>query len=398
MNSPRITKLENLPVEMLMEIFIYFTADQIYFSFSQLNNSFNLILKSLPKLILVIHEHLDPSVLSFFNSFNKIFYKFCGSRMCCGRCHLHSINGGNRLYGIYPEIDNGWYPKFHEERFPYYPSKIENIIQPDNYSRLQSLVLPNASSKLTQLIFHGEFPRLKVCHLGKCESVILSFSMTIQLQNLRQLTIRGQQGHVLEKILLVCPCLVYLDFSCDDSIPPFHFINRCFPLMKYLRLGRLKHFFFHNGQFVFLLSLFPNLLQFHLIVNDVDTINIQEIANYLHRQCPLLKILVLRIYMQAHMCRFSSVVKLLFCDVVTIVDVETVVDGVTIVDIETVVDGVAIADDETFVNDVAIVDIETVVDDVAIDDVETVADTVTEFVIDVEADGIVVRLSNSEKR
>ncbi|CAF4337373.1 unnamed protein product, partial [Adineta steineri] len=118
--------------------------------------------------------------------------------MCCGRCQPHSINGGNRLYEIYPEIDHGWYPKFHEDRFPYYPSKIDNIIHPENYSRLQSLVLPNASSKLTQLIFHGEFSRLKVCHLGRCGSIILLRSMTIQLQNLRQLTIRKQQGHVLE--------------------------------------------------------------------------------------------------------------------------------------------------------------------------------------------------------
>ncbi|CAF3870003.1 unnamed protein product [Adineta steineri] len=311
MNSSKIIILEDLPVEMLMEIFIYFTADQIYFSFSQLNNSFNLIIKSLPKLILVIHGHFDPSVLSFFNSFNKILYKFCGSRMCCGRCQSHSINGGNRLYEIYPEIDHGWYPKFHEDRFPYYPSKIDNIIHPENYSRLQSLVLPNASSKLTQLIFHGEFSRLKICHLGKCGSIILPCSMTIQLQNLRQLTIRGQQGHVLEKILLACPCLVYLDFSCRSCVPAFHFINHCFPSMKYLRLGRLKNFFFHNGQFISLLSLFPNLLQFHLIVDqcayDVETINIHEIANYLHHKCALLKILALRIDMRGHMLRDSSI-------------------------------------------------------------------------------------------
>ncbi|CAF0802025.1 unnamed protein product [Adineta steineri] len=307
MNSPRITRLEDLPVEMLMEIFIYFTADQIYFTFSQLNNYFNLILKSLPKLNLVIHEHLDPSVLSFFDSFNKILVKFYGSPLEeCG-CQSHSVNGGNRLYEIYWIIDIDWYQNLYEERSPYPPSKMENIIHPDNYSRLQSLVLPNASSKLIQLIFQGEFPRLKVCHLGRCESIIFPCSMTIQLQNLRQLTVHGQQGHVLEKILLMCPCLVYLDFSCNDSIPPFHFLNRCFPSMKYLRLGRLRNFFFHNGQFVFLLSLFPDLLQFHLIVKDVETITIQEIANYLHRQCPLLKILVLRIYMRGHMLRNSSI-------------------------------------------------------------------------------------------
>ncbi|CAF3983896.1 unnamed protein product [Adineta steineri] len=294
---------------MLMEIFIYFTADQIYFSFSQLNNYFNLILKSLPKLILVIHEHLDPSVLSFFNSFNKILFKFCGSHTWFCSCQSHSFNGGNRLYEIYPTRDSGWYLKSNEKRFPYDPSKIENIIHPDNYSRLQSLVLPNASSKLIQLIFHGAFPRLKICHLGRCKSIIFSCSMTIQLQNLRQLTVRGQQGHLLEKILLVCPCLVYLDFSCDSYVPAFHFINHCFPSMKYLRLGLLKNFFFHNGQFIFLLSLFPNLSQFHLTVGQcryhIETIKIQEIANNLHQQCPLLKILVLCIYMKGYM-RCSS--------------------------------------------------------------------------------------------
>ncbi|CAF1250478.1 unnamed protein product [Adineta steineri] len=172
----------------------------------------------------------------FFNSFNKIIFKFSGLHIFCCRCQSHPINAGNRLYEIYPTTDSGWYPEFDEKRFPYYPSKIENIIHPDNYSRLQSLVLPTASSKLIQLIFHGEFPRLKACHLGRCESIILPRSMTIQLQNLRQLTIRKQPGHVLEKILLI-----------------------------------------------------------------------QEIANYLHRQCPLLKILVLCIHMRGHMLRDSSI-------------------------------------------------------------------------------------------
>ena len=79
--------------------------------------------------------------------------------------------------------------------------------------------------------------------------------------------------------------------------------------MKYLRLGRLKNFFFHNGQFEFLLSIFPNLLQFHLTVDqcreNVETIKFREIAHYLRHRCPLLKILVLCIYMQGHM-RWSS--------------------------------------------------------------------------------------------
>lgn len=296
-----IIRLEDLPVEILMEIFVYFTADEIYLSFSQLNNRLNLILKSLPNLILVIHKHLDPSVVSFFYSFNKILIKFKREPFFCD-CQSHPINGGNRLFEIYPTLDNEWYSP--------YLNNIENIIRPNICSRLQSLVLPATSPELTQLIFRGEFLRLRNCHLGKCKPINLPLSMTtIQQQNFRQLTIREQNGYELETILLICSSLVYLDFSCVNFIPPFIFINRCFPSMKCLRLGRLKNFFFHNGQFDLLLSLFPNLLQFHLTADQcrehVETIKFKEIAHYLRHRCPLLKILVLRIYMQGHM-RYSS--------------------------------------------------------------------------------------------
>jgi hypothetical protein len=301
-----ITRLEDLPVEVLMEIFVYFTPGEIYRSFSRLNNRLNLILKSLPNLVLVIHTYLDPSVVSFFYSFNKILVKFRGFRefrMDCG-CQSHSINGGNRLFEIYPTLDNEWCSP--------YLNDIENIIRPDICSRLQSLVLPATSPELTQLIFRGEFLRLRICHLGKCEPIILPLSMTtIQQLSFRQLTIREQNGYDLEKILMICSSLNYLDFSCVNVIPPFMFINRCFPSMKCLRLGRLKNFFFHNGRFDFLLSLFPNLLQFYLTADQcrehVETIKFREIAHYLRRRCPLLKILVLRIYMQRHMRCSSSI-------------------------------------------------------------------------------------------
>jgi len=160
-----ITRLEDLPVEVLMEIFFYFTAGEIYFLFSQLNNRLNLILKSLPNLGLVIRKHLDPSVLSFFYSFNKILIKFSGSHTLGYNCQFHSINGGNRLFEIYPILDTEWFPR--------YFNKIDNIIRPDICSRLQSLILPATSPELTQLIFRGEFLRLRFCHLGQCKPIIL---------------------------------------------------------------------------------------------------------------------------------------------------------------------------------------------------------------------------------
>ncbi|CAF3378402.1 unnamed protein product, partial [Rotaria sp. Silwood2] len=188
-----ITRLEDLSVEVLMEIFVYFTAGEIHLSFSQLNNRLNLILKSLPNLVLVIHEHLNPSVLSSFYSFNKILVKFYRLYTHC-KCQSHFINGGNRLSEIYPTLDNEWDPP--------YLNNIENIIRSDICFQLQSLVLPATSSELTQLIFRGVFLRLRICHLGKCGPIILSSSMTIQQLNFRQLTIRKQNGHELERILL----------------------------------------------------------------------------------------------------------------------------------------------------------------------------------------------------
>ncbi|CAF3744154.1 unnamed protein product [Rotaria socialis] len=130
---------------------------KFYLLFSQLNNRLNLILKTLPNLVLVIRKDFDPSVISFFYSFNKIFVKFSHSDISC-KCQSHSINGGNRLFEIYPALDS--------EMCFNYLNQIENIIRPDISSQLQSLVLAATSPQLAQLIFRGEFPSLRICHLG----------------------------------------------------------------------------------------------------------------------------------------------------------------------------------------------------------------------------------------
>ena len=54
--------------------------------------------------------------------------KFGGSYITRCRYHLHSINGGNRLFEIYPTLDSEWYP--------HYLTVIENRIASNVYSRL----------------------------------------------------------------------------------------------------------------------------------------------------------------------------------------------------------------------------------------------------------------------
>ncbi|CAF2551474.1 unnamed protein product [Rotaria sp. Silwood2] len=295
MDQPIITRFEDLPVEILMEIFDYFKANEIYLLFYKLNNRLKSAIKSLPVLIFVKKRRLGP-ILSFFHSFKAVHVKISHFDIRTSY-QPNKIYGGHRLLYTYSSTDYKWFPRrFH---------RIEKIILSDICSQLRSLILPASSSKLVQSIFRGEFSRLKICHLGKCDPFFISLSISTQLQSFRQLTMRGQKGSEFEKILLMCPSLIYCDFSCDDAIPPFTFINCCLSSMKYLRLTGVEGFLFHNGQFDFLLSLFPNLRQFHLAVEQCDkhleTIEFQKVADTLLHRLPSLKILDLRIQMTKFM-------------------------------------------------------------------------------------------------
>ncbi|CAF3809152.1 unnamed protein product [Rotaria sp. Silwood1] len=303
MDHSIITRLEVLPVEIFIEIFDYFTAIEIYLAFAHLNNRLNSIVKSLPNLIFVTKNHLDP-ILSFFYSFKAIHVEIHQPKLR-SLSKSNIIRNGNSLFQTYSSLDNGL---FHHPL-----DEIENIIRPDICSQLQSLILPSSSPKLVQSIFNGEFPRLEICYLGKCKPVVLPLSTTtIQLQNLHHLTIRRQDGSAFEKILSVCPSLIYFNFSCNNAIPPFVFTTCCFSSMKYLRLCHLRGFLFHNGQFDLLLSFFPNLRQFHLCVNQCkqhkETIEFEMIANILLHRLPFLKIFDLRIGLIDYMC-FSYLVQ-----------------------------------------------------------------------------------------
>ena len=292
MNHPKMTRLEDLPTEILIEIFEYFSGNELYLSFAQLNSRLNSILKFLPNLFLVSTRHIDPHVLSFFYAFKAILTNYDYILRIYHFYEPYYIKGGNRLFQIYPSLDIHWYP--HPQ------NGIENIVRPNICSQLQSLFLAVTPPGLVQSIFNGEFPRLEICHLGQCKPLVLPLSTTIERQSLRQLTIREQYGCALETILSLCPSLIYLDFSCNDVISPFILTTVSFSSTKYLRLGRLERFLFHNGQFDFLLSLFPNLHQFHLTVNQChqhnEIIQFEKIAECLRHRLPLLKILDLRIY------------------------------------------------------------------------------------------------------
>ena len=68
-------RLEDLPVEILFEIFEYFKPDELYSLITHLNLRMNIILKNQPNLKISIKNHLEPA-LSFFNSFTSLTINF----------------------------------------------------------------------------------------------------------------------------------------------------------------------------------------------------------------------------------------------------------------------------------------------------------------------------------
>jgi hypothetical protein len=294
MDYMNVFQLEDLPVEILVEIFQYLTTHELYFSFSHLNIRINLILKSLPNLNLITTYHADP-VLSFFNSFKAIQLKFNRFNSSL----LSEFNFSNFVnihsFMICSETHSDDYIKPIEQ--------INIFICPDLCPQLQSLWLPYCSQSLTECIFAGAFPYLKICHLYDTtyrKIILLSPTINI-LPSLCQLTIGDIMGYEFEKILIRCPNLRYLDFTCYGVLPRFCYLNSSYSSLKHLRLSRIESFSFHNGQFDSLLSFFPNLIHFDLTVYRCpsydETIDFEKVAHCLHHHLPRLRRLEFYIYL-----------------------------------------------------------------------------------------------------
>jgi hypothetical protein len=292
MNVANISQLEDLPVEMLTEIFRYFTVQELYFSFSQLNSRLNSILKSMCNLIVKTTSHCDPA-LSFFDSFAAVQIHFNDSTSSTLSQFNFSNFIGIQSFVICRTI-------FSDEYFEPI-EQLDKFICPTLCPQLEYLRIPYCSQTLADWIFTGAFPHLKICHLydTSYEKMILPSSTINSLPSLRRLTVEERNGDEFEKILLICPNLSYLNFSCDCALSSLVHGNASYSSMKRLRISRLKYFLFHNGQFDSLLSIFPNLIHFDLTVEcsvHGETIDFTQIAQSLRHYLPRLISLEWRIY------------------------------------------------------------------------------------------------------
>ncbi len=293
-----VSRFEDLPIEMLIEIFQYLSVHEMYFSFSSLNTRLNSILKSLPNLILITSSHWDPA-LCFFPSFGTVQIHFNYPTSSSLSEYNFSYFMGIRSF-IISSIDTSAF----SYSTPF--EQIDTFISPDLCPQLRSLRIPYYSQTLVDWIFTGAFPHLEICHhYNKIYTQITLPRMTThKLQNLRQLTIRRDEAFEFEQILLLCPNLTFFDFSCNTSLSPFVQLNSLYLSLKRLRLSQLSDFLFHNGQFDSLLSFFPNLRAFYLIVDhddgDDEIIDFSKIAHCLQERLFHLTALELRITMTSH--------------------------------------------------------------------------------------------------
>ncbi len=296
MNDSTVLRLDDLPVEMLSEIFQYLSIQELYASFSYINTRLNSIFRSLPNLNLITTSHSDP-VLSFFNSFNAVKIDFNPSTSSSlSRFNFWNFIGIRSF--IISEIVNRCHANYIE---PF--EQIDKFISPNLCPRLHCLRIPYCSQRLVDWIFSGAFPHLKICDFYeyRYRKTVLLPTTTSTISTLRQLTMQEMNANEIEKIFLLCPNLVYLYFNCSRVLPSFVHLNSRYSSMKGLNIYRLEIFLFHNGQFDSFLALFPNLRLLHLTVHQHplynEIIDFDKLAYCFRHRLPHLTTLYLCIHL-----------------------------------------------------------------------------------------------------
>ncbi|CAF0800166.1 unnamed protein product [Adineta steineri] len=289
MNEINVRRLEDLPVEILFEIFKYLKPEELYSSMAHLNIRMNMILKKQPNLKISIYC-LKPA-LSFFDSFTSLTIRFDNRN----KLHLYQFQYLNLINLRSLNIDivyYQWWTVVSED-------ELNTFITPDRCPLLKYLRLSGCTTKLTEFIFTGAFPYLKKCIIKNCQE-FFSTSSTTSTKFLRYLHMHSKNESDFHRMLSMCPKLQHLHFH-SDKLPSTQIQNIHYPLLKCLSLRRLKNFLFHNGEFDIFLSYFPNLINFNLTVdhsrNHDEIIDFAQVADCLHRRIPRLKKLKLNIYL-----------------------------------------------------------------------------------------------------
>lgn len=190
------TLLENLPNELIMEIFEYTKIQDLAIAFWNLNQRFNQLLKSLKYLSLIITK--SQSYESFLFSQQII-----------------------RL--VIVTLDN-----IHLKSFINLRTLILNWADENQLKQIQSNILPNliylsiaislsfsSKQQITSDVFSNQYPSLRYADLGKIDmSTISSWS---QSPSLRSISILSPNINIIPLILQSCPQLIYFKVAINDE-------------------------------------------------------------------------------------------------------------------------------------------------------------------------------------
>jgi len=195
MNS--LIRLEDLPNELLIDIFKYIDARRLYQSFYKLNCRFDILLDSLTQLCLVIWPLKDD------DNYDDLF----ASRVDTLVVHFDVIFTLSRYINVRHLV------LFHSKH-----EQISQIMIEGSHLETISLISPRCfytTFGFHEMIFSNKFPYLKSCYLTTVYSPSFELRQLSWGQSpaLRSLRISSHDSLIHVAILNACPNLYFLDLS-----------------------------------------------------------------------------------------------------------------------------------------------------------------------------------------
>ncbi|CAF1233866.1 unnamed protein product [Rotaria sp. Silwood1] len=183
--------LENLPNEIIIELFKYLKARDLFQAFYNLNSRFNDLIQSLTHLTYSTDKN-DNCTLSYPYIYTLIINTKIENKLTC-------------------------FPNIHRIILDYVTdnliSQLNNRILPNlEYLAISHRVSPFYMPDLRAIIFSNTFPNLKYCYISRMTPPYTSREWTQSL-SLRFLKLNDIDASIYISILLACPNLYFLKFK-----------------------------------------------------------------------------------------------------------------------------------------------------------------------------------------
>ncbi|CAF1461275.1 unnamed protein product [Rotaria magnacalcarata] len=182
-----ITLLEDLPNELLLDVFEYISGRDLYYSFLALNSRINYIVRSLKNLSLMIYKN-EPLLIQTFA--DKIF-----RLQVSNHYDITDIDHFPNLRSL--SLYNANDKQLDQIRYDCMPNLMYLfILIPD---------ITESSEKLARNIFSNQLPSLRYADLGLID--VNCISLSSWSPSLSVLRINCTKSVVIRMVLLVCPNL-----------------------------------------------------------------------------------------------------------------------------------------------------------------------------------------------